>query len=416
MATKKPIRIITTITTINTEALGILAKRKTISHMKTKKIQQIVAGGLISLCFSQAAQSASGNHMDIIGFYTPFKLEEAGGSVSNMKAVMRASLAGANQMYEDSNIDFSFSFARILPADIPQEELDEGNGPLWDFMYASEGQGKIERNAIGADYWIIWSSYRGGLGAAARDGSGAVIANDGSEIVAHEIGHSLDTEHWFGYNFTGESGTKYRTIMRKNQGPGMDIPRFSDPTATFDGVPLGAEATEDTVARDSVGRIAEKEQIGFLTSLKDINPGGAPSARWAVTHRNTGKTLGAGGPWPLIGQVAKIWTYQGTSNHLWYFDPPSENNTTVLRSSWNPSRFLTVKDSNVGAQATMENFSDNKSKFQILGAGNGYIKLKNKKSNKTIYPEGDDPGNGAEIIQMWDWNRNKTQWYLQSPD
>lgn len=382
--------------------------------MKTKKIQQIVAGGLISLCFSQAAQSASGKHMDIIGFYTPHKLEQAGGSVSNMKAVMRASLAGANQMYEDSNIDFSFSFARILFADIPQEELDEGNGPLWDYIYTPEAQGKIERDAIGADYYLIWSSYRGGLGAAAGDG--AIIANGGSEIVAHEIGHSLKTEHWLGYNFIGQSGTKYRTIMRKNQGPGMDIPRFSDPTATFDGVPLGAEATEDTVARDSVGRIAEEERIGVLTSLRDINPGGAPSARWAVTHRNTGKTLGAGGPWPLIGQVAKIYTYQGTSNHLWYFDPPSENNTTVLRSSWNPSRYLTVIDSLVGAQATMENFSDNKSKFQLLSPESGYIKLRNVASNKAIYPEGDDPGNGAEIIQMWDWNWKRTQWYLQSPD
>lgn len=379
--------------------------------MTTKKL--LIAAS--ALLLAPMAQSA-GNHMDILGFYTPYARDYRGGD-DQIKAAMRASLVAANQMYEDSGIDFSFSFARQMQLDIEQSELENGNWPLWRSMiedYNEEGWQALEE--IGADYYLIWSTYQGGLGAAANDGRGAIvehwIGTYGAEVVAHEIGHSLWFSHGEGYNFTGGSGSQYRTIMKKNQGPGTDIPRFSDPGSNFDSVPLG------TTDNNNFGRIAEFERIQVLCNFREINPGGNPNLRWSVKNRITNRAITVTGQSITPGTSIQEWEDLGQNNQLWTFDAPASNGTTVARSGLWRYRYLGMMSGAAGHNATLEDWEGMKTRWNLQSLNNGYVQLKNASSGKVLYPNGaySGSGNGQQVRQWWDWDQASTQWYFQTAD
>lgn len=202
--------------------------------------------------------------IDLLALYTPAARDGAGGD-AQMIARIEADVADANQVYINSEVGIRLRLVRAklvnyvennsLSTDL--ERLQNPRDGYLDFVPSM-------RTAVGADVVTLYAQppnpVVGGIAyindqpllpSAAEWYYSVVVPQPVGPRYAlvHEIGHNLGAGHdrttdpsggafsySYGYRFQVGSIT-YRTIMA--YAPGVQIPYFSNPNITYEGVPIG---------------------------------------------------------------------------------------------------------------------------------------------------------------------------------
>ena len=202
---------------------------------------------------------------DVMIYYTASARTEAGG-INGINSQCQLSVDVANQTYVASAVTNQLSL--IFRGEIPYTEAGNLETDRNRLTATSDGfmdQVHIDRNVYGADFVTLFvrSIDADACGIAYCTPSGAA---EGFCIVnwscaasnfsfAHEIGHLQGCAHnredagsgcnqecfSFGHRFTGNSGSKWRTVMAYDTDPGQftRIGQWSNPDILFDGQPCG---------------------------------------------------------------------------------------------------------------------------------------------------------------------------------
>ncbi len=203
---------------------------------------------------------------DAMIVYTDVARLAAGGTAA-IQAECQLAIDRTNESYENSPVSARMRLVRRY--EITYNEVGTYEDHL-DRLTGTNGQGgaapwtttRTNRDTYNADYASLWvddGEYCGlaWCTSAASRGYSVVTWScaAGNLSHPHEIGHNQGCGHdianggcgysnyAYGWRFTGNSGTQYRTVMA--YAPGTRIPYFSNPDRTFDGVATGTATAEN---------------------------------------------------------------------------------------------------------------------------------------------------------------------------
>ncbi|HVX85948.1 MAG TPA: M12 family metallo-peptidase [Phycisphaerae bacterium] len=250
---------------------------------------------------------AANTVIDLLGLYTPQAVSAAGTQARLISRIENA-VAVSNQVLANSQIPVTIRLAGITLENYT-ESGDLGTD-LTRLENASDGyMDNVEalRNWLGADLVTLFTSggspAGGGeetigisaqlyvpTGRGASDIAYSVVsqatAGAPDYTLIHELGHNLGATHAVGdptdtgaadyahgYRFTGIDGVLYHDVMAYD--PGQEIPYFSNPRITYQGVPEGNAATADAarvITEDAplVAAYLAPQVVGAL----DVHAGG----------------------------------------------------------------------------------------------------------------------------------------------
>jgi hypothetical protein len=209
-----------------------------------------------------------GSVIDVMVVYTPAARDAAGGPAA-IEAQIALAIAGANDAYGNSGIEPRLNLVHVAEVD-----YDEVLGPDDDCVehlhrLRRNGDGIMDEvHALRDEYLadlvqlILADDCAGGhaylMGPQDHHTGFAPFAFSTANwqvaalmlTSAHELGHIQGCQHQrayatlppvfdyaYGYNFTGDGGTAFRTVMAYL--PGTRIPHFSNPEISWDGRPTG---------------------------------------------------------------------------------------------------------------------------------------------------------------------------------
>lgn len=203
---------------------------------------------------------------DSIIAYTDVARAAAGGT-SAIQAECQLAIDRTNESYENSPIGARIRLVRRY--EITYNETGTYEDHL-DRLTGTNGMGgaapwttaRTNRDTYNADFFSLWvddSAYCGLAWCTSGASRGYSVVTwhcaAGNLSHPHELGHNQGCGHdvanggcgysayAYGWRFTGNSGTQYRTVMA--YAPGTRIPYFSNPSQTFDGVATGSSGVAD---------------------------------------------------------------------------------------------------------------------------------------------------------------------------
>ncbi len=219
--------------------------------------------------------------------YTDVARIAAGGTTA-IQAECQLAIDRTNEAYENSPISARIRLVRRY--EITYNEVGTYENHL-DRLTGTNGQGaaapwtttRSNRDTYNADYCTLWvddGQYCGLAWCTSAANRAYQVTTwycaAGGLTHAHEIGHNQGCGHdivnggcgysnfAYGWRFTGNSGTQFRTVM--SYAPGSRIPYFSNPDRTYDGVATGTATAENE-------RVIEETKVaneGFEFTRWDI--------------------------------------------------------------------------------------------------------------------------------------------------
>ena len=276
--------------------------------------KQLHCGGEVEAPWSVGAviaprrQLMSSQSIDLLIAYTPGVVDRVG-SVDAAIDEIKTIVAYANAAHENSATGIHFSLVFIHPltteaegtflTDLSAAASVDG---VWDELFSLREQYKADMVSVivpgtqgGALCGLAYTNGLSGSFAASAPYMFSIVSVAPSctpSTLAHELGHNLGSQHdednassvgWqsysFGYAFTGASRQRWHTIMAVTSD--RELPYFSSPLLTFDGVPLG-DASDADNARSLA--LAAPDVAAFYASLggEDLSAS-APAEPDAVT-------------------------------------------------------------------------------------------------------------------------------------
>jgi len=210
-------------------------------------------------------RSLASSVVKLLVVYTTSARVAAGGA-SNIEATINSMIAYANQAYQNSNIDLELQL--VHTEELSTDETGYTFDDILNHITDSDGvwdNAHTLRSAYGADLVsvIVGNFDYCGLAWVMTTNSTSFAPLGFSAVnytcissLAHEIGHNMGAQHdianssfqglgpySYGYRFTGNSSTQYRTVMAYS--PGTRISYFSNPNVQFDGVATGVNGSAD---------------------------------------------------------------------------------------------------------------------------------------------------------------------------
>jgi hypothetical protein len=214
------------------------------------------------------ACAAPRRRFDLLMYYT-VAAANANGGTSAAIALCQTGVDLANQAYIDSNISARMflldarqvTYTESGDLETDRDRLQDDNDGFLDFA-------PVQRDEIGADLVCLMvaesdAALAGIAFCTPNEAHGYCVieeddVDDGTHVLAHEVGHLQGCAHnhgdagtgcneycySFGHRFTGSSGTGWRTIMAYDDAGNNFanvVPRFSNPNQTWDGVSLGVD-------------------------------------------------------------------------------------------------------------------------------------------------------------------------------
>ncbi len=231
-------------------------------------------------------------NIDLLVAYTPAVVARVGSEAATLDEI-KSIVAFANQTHENSGTGIHFSLVFIYPL-----TTDADGTFLTDLNAAASADGVWDelltlRDDYHADMVsVVVPGTQGGTlcGLAYTNGLAGNFASSipymysvvsvapacSPVTLAHELGHNLGSQHdeasaassgWqsysFGYAFTGASRQRWHTVMAITAD--REIPFFSSPGITFDGVAIGD--SEDADNARSIA-LAAPEVAAYYASLE----------------------------------------------------------------------------------------------------------------------------------------------------
>lgn len=229
--------------------------------------------------------------IDLLVAYTPAVVTRVGSEAATIEEI-KSIVAFANQVHENSGtgVHFSLVFIHPLTTDADGTFLTDLNAAasldgVWDELltlrddYHADMVSVVVPGTQGGT--LCGLAYTNGLsgsfgGSVPYMYSIVSVAPACSPVtLAHELGHNLGSQHdeasaasagWqsysFGYAFTGASRQRWHTVMAITAD--REIPFFSSPSLSFDGVSIGDSADADNAR--SVA-LAAPEVAAYYASL-----------------------------------------------------------------------------------------------------------------------------------------------------
>jgi hypothetical protein len=157
---------------------------------------------------------------------------------------------------------------------------------------------------------------------------------------AHEVGHNLGCDHdrdngnyfcheddySYGWRWTGNSGTEWRTIMAYQ--PGLRVLHYSNPDVSFDGQPTGvpigqdAEAHNAQTIRNRALTVEEFRHSGFDVWVSFGYSGSNEAGSYYYPYNTLSKGISAIIQGTAILEVPTLWMKAGSSNETLTIQKP----------------------------------------------------------------------------------------------
>lgn len=255
--------------------------------------------------------------IDTLVAYSP-TVEAALGSAANVQALIASAIADANQAYINSGInqELRLVYSYKLAAALPHEPPTNGTWSQALTALRSPSDGIADeihalRNQYGADIVSALSLSTPNASGGRDTGMGYVLASpsydSGFNIVAHdyavsnhsfahEFGHNMGALHnrenagsitpivpyAYGWRWTGNSGSRYRTVMSyafDSGTGGLRLSYFSNPNLIYDGQPMGTVNDDNSRALNYTSSI--------VAALRSTAIGTTPTVTPTSTHTAT---------------------------------------------------------------------------------------------------------------------------------
>ncbi|MCM3626826.1 RICIN domain-containing protein [Paenibacillus glycanilyticus] len=142
---------------------------------------------------------------------------------------------------------------------------------------------------------------------------------------------------------------------------------------------------------------------------------------FALVNRNSGKALSIVGNSASDGGLAEQRPYTGAGSQYWklveagsgYYYIQNTNTGKVLEITDSLASDGTDPSTKDGTQASQRTLNGNANqKWELIGTGDGYYKLKNANSGKVLGMSGGSTGDGAPVIQWAESGSTNQNWSL----
>jgi hypothetical protein len=238
---------------------------------------------------------------EILVVYTPAARKRYG--QATLESMVQNAVQAANQAYRNSGVAISLQLVGLR--EVEYEETGDMKASLKDLQGRKDGkldQVHEQRDQAGADIvtliaenadscGIAWSMRGESIGAASTAFN---VVNAGclsNQSLAHEVGHNQGNMHdrdsttntgafpySYGFRRCAGDGTGFRTIMAYACRGIPRVARFSSPTLTFNGQPMGAayETDPDNSADNVRSMNNAADTVAAFRTAPGLSPARAP--------------------------------------------------------------------------------------------------------------------------------------------
>jgi hypothetical protein len=251
---------------------------------------------------------AGGYVHDLLVVYTPASRKRYG--QATLESMIQNAVQAANQAYRNSDVAITLELVGLQ--EMAYEESGDMKSSLQHLQDRDDGQldrVHVLRNQLGADVvtliaedtdscGIAWSM-RGESASAASTAFNVVNAGClSNQSLAHEVGHNQGNMHdrdstkntgafpySYGYRHCTKDGAGFRTVMAYACQGVARVARFSSPSLTYQGQPMGRayETDPDNAADNARSMNNTADTVAAFRTPKGLSPARAPERLSAWT-------------------------------------------------------------------------------------------------------------------------------------
>ncbi len=247
--------------------------------------------------------------IDYMVTYSP-EVEEAAGGEEAMKQQALENIAHVNEVLGNSglgHISFNLVHAQAWTEERLGDYLDLPNSNILSHRELREKYRADCYSTVTMDFSLnAWGAIpvREGGNSSYQCSTTFSYRNYGQKVLAHELGHNMGGNHnrpetagnmtAYGFNFVGDDGVHYRTVMSYGYpGEGLatttGIPHYSNPAVLYEGQPTGKLDSEDMA--ESIRYWAPRLSNKYRDTLPEPTPPLPPPLPPPVTPNIEGSKL-----------------------------------------------------------------------------------------------------------------------------